>query len=69
VRSLPADSVHHTASTLDRVAQVYFSYATHSGVGDIADTQSAGRLRTLRVLRISSGYYCGIPDGIFSFYF
>ena len=53
VRSLPADSHHHTPSTLDRVAQVYLSYATHSGVGDMVDTLSAGRLRTLRVLRIS----------------
>ena len=53
VRSLPADSRHHTASTLDRVAQVYFSYATHSGVGDTVDTLSAGKPRTLRMLRIS----------------
>ena len=54
VRSLLADS-HHTASTLDRVAQVHLSYATHSGVGDMVDALSAGRLRTLRgCIRLTS---------------
>ena len=59
-RSLPADSHHHTASTLDRVAQVV-SYATPSGVGDMAGTQSAGRLRTLSVLRISGRLFLWNP--------
>ena len=56
VRSLPADSVHHTASTLEGCTGVYIVQPT-LGSGIL----SAGRLRTLRVLRISGRLFLWNP--------
>ena len=57
----------HPLYNQPRSGCIRYTCATTTGLRLCGRSLSAGRLRSLRSLRISSGYCCGIPDGIFSF--